>query len=398
MRIGIDCRTILNPGRGEYAGVAHYTYYLLKHLLRIDPLHNYVLFFDSRTSSERTQEFEHPNARIVHFPFSQYRRFLPLTYSHILITGVLLKQRLDLYHAPATSLPLTYTGRSVVTVHDLAIYKYPKFFPAQHLSTKLVVPRSIKRAKRIIAVSEATKQDLETHFHVSPKKIRVIYEGFSREPDHSLGARERVSDGWVDVKQKYALDKYLLFLGTIEPRKNLANLIKGFSSVAQHPAMKKVDLVLAGAQGWKYGDVLKALSESKLGRRIRYLGYVMHQEKMQLMENALAFVFPSLYEGFGLPVLEAMSLGTPVITSNVSSLPEITGPAAVYITPQKSKEIGQAIERMVRSPSLRKKLRLEGQRRAAMFTWEAAAKETLRVYNEVLAEKNGPRRFFQRVG
>ncbi|MBI4093323.1 MAG: glycosyltransferase family 4 protein [Candidatus Kerfeldbacteria bacterium] len=376
MRIGIDCRTILNPGRGEQAGIGHYTYYLVKSLLKLDRKNEYVLFFDSRMDRDKAQEFEQSKVKVKFFPFSQYRRFLPVGYSHLLITGFLMRERLDLFHAPATSLPLTYRGKAVVTVHDLAIYKHPKLFPGhQFLSTRLVVPRSIKRAKRIIAVSEATKRDVRQLFRVAEKRIQVIYEGF---------VRERAAKGVVNVREKYGLmHPYLSFVGTIEPRKNLPNLIKGFASVANLPSMKKVDLILAGAPGWKYGDVIKAIKDAKLGSRVRYLGYLPHHDKLQLIEQSLAFVFPSLYEGFGLPVLEAMSLGTPVITSRVSALPEIAGTAAVFVNPHKFKEIGQAIAKVVGGSTLRKKLIAEGQRRSAMFTWDATARETLRVYREV---------------
>lgn len=375
MKIGIDCRTVLSPGRGEQAGIGHYTHYLVKNLLRLDRKNQYVLFFDSRVERERASEFEQANVTVRYLPFSQYRKFLPVTYSHLLTTAVFLKERLDVLHAPATTLPLTYPSTAVVTVHDLAIYKFPKFFPSgQFLSTKLVVPRSIRRAKKVIAVSEATKRDLKQLFHVSEKKVRVIYEGF---------VRERVPKAVVDVRQKYRLDKYVLFIGTIEPRKNLVGLIRGFASVANLPKMKKFELILAGAPGWKYGDVLRAIAQAKLGGRVRYLGYVPHHDKLQLIEHAAAFVFPSLYEGFGLPVLEAMSLGAPVITSRVSSLPEIAGTAAIFVNPTKFKEIGQTIAKVVSNPGLRKRLVAEGQRRAAMFTWEATARETLQVYREV---------------
>lgn len=379
MRIGIDCRSILNPGRGEQAGIGHYTFYLVKHLLRLDQRNEYVLFFDSRTDRERVQELERRNVKVVFFPFSQYRKFMPIAYSHVLITGLLMKERLDLYHSPTASIPLTYRGCSVITVHDLAIFKFPKLFPSgQQLSTKLVVPRSIRRAKRIIAVSEATKRDLRQLFRVPEKRMRVIYEGF---------VRERAPKSIVDVTQKYGLGKYVLFVGTIEPRKNLVNLIKGFSSVANLPSMKKTNLILVGAAGWKNGDVLKAIADAKSNGRIRYLGYVPHTDKLQLIERSSAFVFPSLYEGFGLPVLEAMSIGAPVITSRVSSLPEICGTSAVFVNPARFKEIGQAIAKVIGSPVLRAKLIAEGQRRAAMFTWDATAKETLQVYHEVYKEK-----------
>lgn len=376
MRIGIDCRNILNPGRGEKAGIGHYTYYLVKNLLRLDKKNEYVLFFDSRMERDQVEEFEQANVKVVFYPFSQYRRFLPVAYSQILTAAVLYKERLDVYHAPATSIPLSYRGRAVVTVHDLAIYKYPRFFPrGQFLSTKLVVPKSIKRAKKIIAVSEATKRDLKQMFKVGEKRMRVIYEGF---------VRERPSRPLVDVRSKYSLgERYVFFVGTIEPRKNLVNLIKGFNSVANLPSMKKVELILAGGPGWKYGDVIKSIKESKLGHRVRYLGYVPHDDKVHLIEHAAVFAFPSFYEGFGLPVLEAMSLGTPVVTSNVSSLPEVAGTAAVFVNPSKFKDIGQAIVQVVGNANLRKRLSAEGKRRAAMFTWDGAARETLQVYKEV---------------
>lgn len=377
MRIGIDCRTILNPGRGEQAGIGHYTTYFVRNILKLDRKDQFVLFFDSRMDREKAEQFEQANVKIVFYPFSQYRRFLPLAYSQILTAAALYRERLDLYHAPSTSIPLSYRGRSVITVHDLAIYRYPRLFPSgQFVSTKLVVPRSIRRAKKIIAVSEATKRDLKQLFHVADKKIRVVYEGF---------VRERPGKPIVDVRSKYGIgEKYVFFIGTIEPRKNLPNLIKGFCSVANIPAMKKVELVLAGAPGWKYGQVIKAIRDAKLGHRIRYIGYVPHDDKMHLIEHATAFAFPSLYEGFGLPVLEAMSLGAPVITSRVSSLPEIAGTAALFVNPQKYKEIGQAIVKLVSSANLRRRLSEEGKRRAAMFTWDGAARETMQVYKEAL--------------
>lgn len=375
MRIGIDCRTILSPGRGEQAGIGHYTTNLVRHLLKHDKRNEYVLFFDSRAGRDLAESFEQANVTVTFFPFSQYRRFLPLAYSHLLTTAALLRHRLDLYHAPATSLPLSYRGRSIITVHDLGIYRHPKLFPGrQFLSTKLVVPRSIRRAAKIIAVSEATQRDLRQLFRISQQRIKVIYEGF---------VRERPSKSVVDVRAKYGLKRYVCFVGTLEPRKNLIRLIDGFASVANLPSLKGVDLVLAGAPGWRYDSVLKAIAKSKAKSRIRYLGYLPHQDKLQLIAGAEAFVFPSLYEGFGLPVLEAMSLGTPVITSRVSSLPEVAGTAAVFVNPLRFKEIGLAMAKVVGSPSLRKRLASDGQRRAALFTWDATARETLRVYREV---------------
>ena len=216
MRIGIDCRTILAPGRGEQAGVGHYTYYLVKHLLSIDKKNEYVLFFDYRVTS--TKEFQQKNVKIQRFPFSQYKRYMPLAYSHMLISAYLRRHRLDIYHSPANPIALTYPGTSIITVHDLAIYQHPEWFPGyQKFSTKLLVPKSLGKAKRIIAVSEATRQDLATMFKIPKKRIRVIYEGVNRE-------RSRIP--LTKLRRKYGLKKrYLLFVGTVEPRKNLLKLI-----------------------------------------------------------------------------------------------------------------------------------------------------------------------------
>ena len=159
MRIGIDCRTILNPKSGEQAGVGHYTYYLVKNLIKQDKKNKYVLFFDWRF--KEFNEFKQKNVIIKNFPFSQYNKFLPFAYSHMLISASLVKASLDVFHSPISSLPLTYTKKSIITVHDLAIYKNPSWFPSQIFSTKLLVPQSLRKADKIIAVSNSTKKDLQ---------------------------------------------------------------------------------------------------------------------------------------------------------------------------------------------------------------------------------------------
>ncbi len=203
MRIGIDCRTILNPGLGEAAGVGHYTFFLVKHLLEIDKENEYVLFFDSRMPD--VGEFEQANAKIWRFPFSQYKRFLPFGYSHMLIGAMILKNKLDVFHAPANVLPLSYRKPSVVTVHDLAIYKNPDWFPSQMFSTRLLVPQSLKVAKQIIAVSESTKRDIREIFHVPSTKVTVISEAPFVTPVN-------VKDRNVDTVKKFKLRQpYFLF-------------------------------------------------------------------------------------------------------------------------------------------------------------------------------------------
>lgn len=380
MRIGIDCRTILNPEFGERAGVAHYTYLLVKRLLDVDRENEYVLFFDYRMKS--TGEYERPNVKIRFFPFSQYGRFLPFAYSHMLTSARLWRDKLDLLHSPTTSIPLSYNKPAVVTVHDLSIYKNPSWFPSQLFSTRLLVPQSIKRARHLIAVSESTKQDLINLFDVSPEKITVVHEGCYVE---ELPLKDRK----IDVRKKFNLpSRFALFVGTLEPRKNIPALIAAYAqAVKREPALFDDSLlVLAGHKGWKAEKLLAPINELKVGKRVRYIGYVTHNEKLNLIRTAQCLLFPSFYEGFGLPVLEAFALGTPVMTSTTSSLPEIADNAALLVNPERVEEMADAIITLHRDPHLRQKLIAAGYERVKLFDWDTCARQTMRVYERAVGE------------
>ncbi|MFH0951977.1 MAG: glycosyltransferase family 1 protein [Patescibacteria group bacterium] len=381
MRIGIDCRTILNPELGEKAGIGHYTYYLLRNLLALDKQNEYVLFFTHRLNPFK--EFEQPNVEMRVFPFAMYKKFLPFTYSHMLITAALMRARLDVYHSPANVIPLSYTGRSVVTIHDLAIYKNPEWFPSQVFSTKLLVPQSVKKAKKVIAVSQSTAEDLKDIFNVPLSKISVIHEGVTIE---YLDLKDRR----LDVRKKYNLPKYyLLFVGTIEPRKNLLAFIKVFAEARKliNAKYSNIQLILAGATGHRSKEVFALIRNLRLKKYVRHIGYVSQNEKYNLMKQAWAFVFPSLYEGFGLPVLEAMKLGSPVLTGNKSSMPEVAGDSALLVNPQDEQAMFKALIRIIQEPALRARLKKDGKKRAENFSWKKTAKETLKVYEAVAKKK-----------
>ncbi len=379
MRIGIDCRTILNPEAGERAGVGHYTYHLVRTLLDIDRNNDYVLFFDYRMPRDATQEFVQANTTIKFFPFSSYGKFLPFAYSHMLVSASLLRKRLDVFHAPANVAPLTYPKKIVLTIHDLAIYHHPDWFPSQMFSTRLLVPQSIRRARQIIAVSQATKGDLRSLFNVSAKKITVI-------PEAADTALLDLHDKRDDVVKKYRLNrKYVLFVGTIEPRKNLLTLFKAWQrlKMMRPEVVKDVDLVLAGGVGYGGENILPQAKKMKLDSSVKYLGYVSQNHKVLLMKNATVFVFPSLYEGFGLPVLEAMQLGTPVITTNSSSLPELTNSAALVIEPNDVEGLALSLKKALTDKTTMAALKRKGKIQAAKFSWEKTAGETLKVYQRV---------------
>jgi len=247
MRIGIDCRTILNPKLGEQAGVGHYTYYLVKSLIKHDKKNEYVLFFDWRFRNMK--EFEQKNVTVKNFPFSQYNKFLPFAYSHMLISAYLMKSGLDVFHSPISSLPLTYSKKSIVTVHDLAIYKNPAWFPSQIFSTKLLVPRSLRSADKIIAVSESTRKDLKEIFNVPAKKVEVIYEGAQ--------VKKILVRSKNDSLKRFKLwSKYILFIGTLTPRKNIIALLRAYKQILSwEPGFSEYQLVLAGAKSFKSEEI-----------------------------------------------------------------------------------------------------------------------------------------------
>lgn len=378
MRIGIDCRTILNPERGEKAGIGHYTYYLVKHLLKVDKKNEYVLYFDY-TYPEPREFLNVPNVTVRHFPFSRYKRYLPFGYAHILITAELKRDRLDVFHAPANIIPYGYKRPSVVTVHDLAIYKHPEWFPeGQDFSKRVLVPSSLQRARKIIAVSQSTRQDVKKIFGVPEAKIKVVYEGLSKE-------KRVTTQGRVAVQNRYKLaPNYVFTVGVLEPRKNLPGLIKAFDAIVNSNWKKWKDwqLVIAGAKGWKYDDTMRAIKDAKCGSCIRYIGYVSHEEKVALMSGASVFAFPSLWEGFGLPVLEAMGMGVPVLSSDVSAIPEVAQGAALLINPKKPTEIQAGLKELMTSPDRRQELAELGKVRAQSFSWTEVARETLKIYEQ----------------
>ena len=374
MRIGIDCRTILDPKLEDKAGVAHYVYHLIDNLLTTDNKNEYFLFFDKR--AKNTDYFKRDNSVIKYFPFLQYKKFLPFAYSHLLVAAFLGRQWLDIYHSPAYSIPLAYSNSklAVVTVHDLAIYHEAEWFPKrQKFSTKIVVPGSLKKARKIIAVSDSTKKDIVRFLKIPAQKIQVIYEGVDKRVKKNLHVEEKFS-----IK-----GKFILFVGTLEPRKNITGLIRAYNKLKGTNIYKDYQLVITGKKGWLFEEIFKLVKALGLERKVIFTDYVSQEDKIGLLDAADLFIFPSFYEGFGLPVLESMQQGTPVVCSNTTSLPEVAGKAALFVNPRSIKEISQAIYKVLTDKKLYNDLLLAGFEQAKRFSWEKCARETLKVYEEV---------------
>lgn len=382
MRIGIDARTILNPEKGEAIGVGHYTYQLIRHLLEIDHENEYVIFFDFRAREKDVKKFSKPNVKIKFYPFSDYKKYLPGAYSEILGTATLAKENLDILHStsPLSRIPVAYRGKCVVTFHDLAMYKVPHSFPAVKTAhDKAVYNLMVKKADKIIAVSESTRKDLEDIFKVPEEKIKVIYSGLDERFFEISPVDPQKILARFDITKKY-----ILFLGTIEPVKNLSRLFEAFAQFKEEykKQFKKFDyqLVLAGKRGWLSKEYPQIAKDLGIGKDVVFTGYIIGDELVPLFKNSQFFVMPSLYEGFGMTVLEAFATGTPAIISRVSSLPEIAGDAAYYVNPIDKNEIAEALMKFATDENLRNNYRIKGLEQVKNFDWEKTAGETLEIY------------------
>jgi len=290
----------------------------------------------------------------------------------------------DLFHATEHLLPRLKDARTVLTVHDLIFLLFPEYhLPLNKWFLNRFMPLFVRRAHAIIAVSQCTKDDLIRHYTVPSEKITVVYEGVDArfQPVTDLDTLTR-------VRARYSLpERYVLYVGTIEPRKNLNTLLEAFAGLKERPATCDLRpatcdlrLVIVGKTGWLYEGFFRRLRELGLEDQVIFPGFVPDEDLPAIYSAAELFVFPSLYEGFGLPPLEAMACGTPVVVSNTSSLPEVVGEAGLMVDPRDVRALAEAMERVLTDEHLRAELTANGLERARQFTWERAAQETMEVY------------------
>ena len=381
MRIGIDCRKIYDIHLNIGAGVERYVYHLVKHLLLIGRGHEFVLFVRADLSPETIHRLKGENDRVKIVKQMPAISNIPFISNHWNFSRLLKKEKLNWTIFPANVLPLFYRKRSLLVVHDLAIYNHPEWFPdGQWLAKRIIVPRSIRKASMIAAVSESTKNDLMKIFKVKEQKIQVVYPGVVIKEDY---AAEEV----VKVLKKFDIkNDYALFIGTIEPRKNIPKLIKAFSNYIFENEESQTSLVIAGEKGWKFGGVFRELNEFNnrlTGSRIKYIGKISNRERNILIGNCRAFIFPSLYEGFGFPVLEAMAPGVPVVTSNNSSLAEIATGASYLVDPYDVNDIRRGIKTVLEDKILRYQLVAAGKERVKNFDWDKTARQFVELMSKI---------------
>ncbi len=297
----------------------------------------------------------------------------------------LARLRADLYHGPAVFLPLLKLGyRTVVTIHDLVSFLFPETVPRKYsLYMRVMTRLAVRSADRIIAVSGATRQDLQRILRVPDDKVVVIHEAVA--PEFAVASDPETRRA---VARRYGIrPPYCLFVGNLEPRKNLIRLIEAFAHLKAGGAerFRSLQLVLVGTRGWLDSRIFRAVDAHGIAADLVFTGYVQPADLPALYGGAACFVFPSLYEGFGLPVLEAMSAGTPVVASRVGAIPEVVEDAALLVDAHRPTELAQAIESAVSDPILRARLVARGRARAQLFTWERVARQTLAVYEAVHA-------------
>ncbi|MFA4833429.1 MAG: glycosyltransferase family 1 protein [Patescibacteria group bacterium] len=376
-RIGIDARFYGPIGKG----LGRYTKEVVDKVVALDRENEYVIFL----SNENFSEFVSGNPKVKKVLADVHWYTLA---EQIIMPYLIWRAHLDLMHFPHFNVPVLTPVKFVVTIHDLILTKFPTvrattlsplFYKIKNRIYRMVIWLAIKRAKTVIAVSQFTKDDIAGQFKIKPEKVVVTHEGVS-------SLLNRKSDDFPHDKETplgYNIGSpFLLYVGNAYPHKNLEGLVKVFSVI--HGKRSDLSLILVGRQDYFYKRV-KEFTEKYWGEKspVVFPGFVPDRNLKLLYGQALAYVFPSFYEGFGLPPLEAMACGCPVASSNKSSLPEILGEAAIYFNPEDEKEMTRQIEKIVGDENLRQELTKKGYEQVKKYSWEKCAKETLEVYREV---------------
>lgn len=345
-------------------GVSVYTLNLLKYFQSKSSIETqFVIYLRNTPRKELPKASDYFNYQIVPGKFLWSTIFLPLHLWIYKLSGNIL----NVFFSPAHYIPHFSPFKTVVTIHDLSYLFFPHEFLKKDLyQLKNWTRYALQNACHIIAVSKTTKKDVIKEYSIPDEKISVIYNGY-----------ENIEPLTTSHQPLATNDPYFLYVGTIQPRKNLSTLINSFSLfLAKHPTFK---LIIAGKKGWLYERIYQQVKQLHLSQSITFAGYVNDAEKVRLYEGATAYVLPSLYEGFGIPILEAMSYRCPVITSFSSSLPEIGGEACLYFDPKSVDDLLNKMEVIVSDKKLVKDLILKGIKRVSSFSWELAGQQTLEV-------------------
>jgi glycosyltransferase involved in cell wall biosynthesis len=382
-RIVVDVRRALDFGIGTYIRS------LLHALAAIDRSDEYVLVaLPNHKGDQAGQTGEGAfSALPPNFKTVTYRQTDSYALNHVAFPWFLHRLRPSLVHIPLNQVPLFMMEPYVVTIHDMSRLLFETGSGLRIETRRFLLRRGLLRAKRILAVSEATRRDVHDALGIPADRIRVVYN--APNPGFFLPAQAGLAR--ARILERYQIDyPFLLYAGNIRPQKNIRRVVEAFAVVreqlSRHPLYRDLHLIVIGDEISRYPSVRRAVIQSRVEKAVRFLGFVPFDALRVFFESAALFVFPSLYEGFGLPPLEAMAAGTPVVASNVSSLPEVLGDAALLVNPENVFEIAHAIQDALLDEDLRADLIAKGKLQAARYSWDRTARDVLEVYREVALE------------
>ncbi|WIG57740.1 MAG: Glycosyltransferase [Ktedonobacterales bacterium] len=387
LHVAINAQLVSFAESYRNAGVSRYTYTLLEGL-SAEPGDQHYTAFVNEAEARAAASSPLGVSGALQLVAGSWRTGNPgrrILWEQFALPGELRRIGAQVFHSPVNVLPARLPCASVVTVHDLAFVHYPQYFrPARRIYQRTFTRRSAQHATRIVAVSEHTKRDLIERFGAPEERVRVIYPAigadFAPVTDNAERAAFRAQHGLPE--------RYVLFLGTLEPRKNLPLLVEAYARLRSLDE-NTPPLVLAGGKGWYYQTIFDRIRALNMERHITFAGYVAREAQRLWYACAELFVYPSVYEGFGLPVVEALACGTPVITSNVSSMPEAGGTLAIQVAPDDADALAHAMRDALADPQLRERTQREGTRWAGQFSVARMAQAYEAIYREAAAAGGG---------
>lgn len=358
-------------------GSSQVAYELLRYIEKLDRINDYTIFLPTPPLGDMPKERAGFRYQIIKPKFLWTKIALPFALFKA-------KDKADLFFSPTHYIPHFSSCKKIAMIFDLAYLYFPQAYLKKDLwKLKNWTKYSIQKANHLITISHFSKKEIINHYQVDPKKITVAYPGFNKDLYYPIQDKDQIKK----ILVKYGIDEdYLLYIGTIQPKKNLIKLIDSFAIVLQD--LPKLKLVIVGKtkglgrSGWKFEEILQRPKELGIDNKVIFTGFAPTEDLPLLINGAIAYILPSLWEGFGIPVVDSMACGTPVIVSNVSSLPEVAGKAGLLIDPQSGEQIAQAIRTIAADKKLRLKLSKEGIIQAQKFSWEKMAKIVLKVFQE----------------
>lgn len=377
MRVGVDATAVPR----QRTGAGNYIVNLVRTLGQVDSTNEYVVFGKSAHEPDLLPNGGTSNVRFIRQDFPG--RGARLAWEQVGLPRQVRALRLDVLHSPHYTMPLRHAARSVVTFCDMTFVLHPDLHErVKRIFFPTMMRLSARRADRLIAISESTRDDLVRMWGVDRSRVTAI--PLAADAEFHPRSQEEITEACG----RYGLRPggYILYVGMLEPRKNVDRLVEAFGTVADQ--LSGIDLVIAGRRGWMYEEIFARVEALGLRDRVRFTGYVVSEDLRALYSGARLFAYPSKYEGFGLPVLEAMSCGAPVVTTNVSSMPEVAGDAAILVAPDDVAGLAAALLRVSGDHALRDDLRCRGLARAKTFSWERCAHETIAVYKAAFAGKS----------